>query len=90
MTTKSKTSSTTSAIEAAIEPARSAAKAWIDLGTEQAQSYERLLKSQLDHVQQSTRDMNEFASALTKSTLEASEATRRECFEFASKAFSLA
>jgi hypothetical protein len=89
MTTKSKTTST-SAIEAAIQPARSAAKAWIDLGTEQAQSYQRLLETQLDHVQQSTRDMNEFASALTKSTLEAGEATRRECFEFASKAFSLA
>lgn len=88
MTTKTKTSS--SALEAAIEPARSAAKAWIDLGTEQAQSYQRLLESQLNHVQQSTRDMNEFASALTKSTLEAGEATRRECFEFASKAFSLA
>jgi len=87
MTTKSKTSP---ALEAAIQPARSAAKAWIDLGTEQAQSYQRLLETQLEHAQQSARDMSEFAGALTKSTLEASEATRRDCFEFASKAFSLA
>lgn len=73
-------------MEEASANVRSAAKTWIDLSAAQAQSYERLVRTQLGHVTQQAREFNEFAGAMAEANLKVWEQARQQGAELVEKA----
>lgn len=72
-------------MEEATATARTAAKTWFDLGVEQAQTYERFMRAQFGHATQQTRELSEFASAVTEANLKAFEKARQQGLELANQ-----